>query len=91
MRKQNKKTQERLLGAIYKLPYGTGIKKLQGHNMYRMRVGSIRILYTIDDVIKIISVEDITGPKGDTGTGAADVERRGDAFVFHLYVFAVGR
>lgn len=64
LRKQNKKTQERLLDAIYKLPYGTGIKKLQGHNMYRMRVGSIRILYTVDDVIKIISVEDI-GNRGD--------------------------
>ena len=43
---------------------GTDIKKLQGHNMYRMKVGNIRILYTVDDVIKIISVEEIDS-RGD--------------------------
>lgn len=64
LKKQDRKTQERLLNTIYKLPEGTDIKKLQGHNMYRMRVGTIRILYTIDDVIKIISVEDINN-RGD--------------------------
>jgi len=37
---------------------------LQGHNMYRMKVGNIRILYTVDDVIKIISVEEIDS-RGD--------------------------
>lgn len=40
------------------------IKKLHGHNMYRMRVGNIRVLYIIDDVIKIISVEEIDN-RGD--------------------------
>ena len=64
LKKQDRKTQERLLNTIYKLPEGTDIKKLQGHNMYRMRVGTIRVLYTIDDVIKIISVEDINN-RGD--------------------------
>lgn len=64
LRKQNKKTQERLLDAIYKLPHGTDIKKLQGHNMYRMRMGDIRILYTIDNIISIISVEEIDN-RGD--------------------------
>lgn len=64
LRKQTKKLQERLLNAIYRLPEGTDIKKLQGHSMYRIRVGNIRILYTIDDVIKIISVEDINN-RGD--------------------------
>lgn len=59
LRKQNKKTQERLLNAIYKLPDGTDIRKLQGYDMYRMRIGNMRILYTIDNVIKIISVEEI--------------------------------
>lgn len=59
LRKQDKKTQERLLQTIYKLPEGTDIKRLQGHNMYRMRVGTMRVIYTIDDVIKIVSVEDI--------------------------------
>lgn len=59
LKKQNKKTQERLLEAIYKLPQGTDVKKLRGHDLYRMRVGNIRILYTVDDVIKVISVEEI--------------------------------
>lgn len=27
--------------------------------MYRMRVGNMRILYTIDDIIMIISIENI--------------------------------
>lgn len=64
LKKQTRKTQERLLDAIYKLPEGTDIKKLQGHNMYRMRVGNMRVLYTVDDVIKIISVEEIDS-RGD--------------------------
>ena len=64
LKKQPKKIQERLLNAIYKLPEGTNIKKLQGYSMYRIRVGNIRILYTIDNVIKIISVEDINN-RGD--------------------------
>lgn len=64
LRKQNRKIQERLLDAIYKLPQGTDIKKLQGHNLYRMRVGNMRILYSVDNVIKIISVEEIDN-RGD--------------------------
>ncbi len=35
LKKQPRKNQERLLIAIYKLPEGTDIKKLQGHNIYR--------------------------------------------------------
>lgn len=64
LRKQDKKTQKRLLDAIYDLPQGTDIKKLQGHNMYRMRVGNIRILYTVDNIIEIISVEEIDSRGG---------------------------
>ncbi len=64
LKKQNKKTQERLLSLINVLPQGTDIKKLRGYNIYRMRVGNIRVLYTIDDVIKIISVEEIDN-RGD--------------------------
>ncbi len=41
LKKQPRKNQERLLIAIYKLPEGTDIKKLQGHNIYRMRVGNM--------------------------------------------------
>lgn len=64
LKKQDKKTQERLLFAINRLPKGTDIKKLQGCDMYRMRVGSIRVLYTIDNTIEIISIENIDN-RGD--------------------------
>ena len=64
MKKQDKKTQERLLRAISQLPMGTDIKKLQGLEMYRMRVGDMRVLYTIDDVVMVISIENIDN-RGD--------------------------
>lgn len=57
LKRQDRKTQERLLSAIKQLPQGTDIKKLKGLEIYRMRVGSIRILYTIDERIKIISIK----------------------------------
>ncbi len=64
LKKQDKKTQERLLTTINQLPQVTDIKKLKGLDMYRMRVGNMRILYTIDDSIKIISIENIDN-RGD--------------------------
>lgn len=64
LKKQNRKTQERLLQAIAQLPDGTDIKKLQGLQMYRLRIGNIRILYTIDDVVRVISIENIDN-RGD--------------------------
>lgn len=64
LKKQDKKTQERLLKAINQLPSGTDIKKLQGLEMYRMRVGDMRVLYTIDDFVMIISIENIDN-RGD--------------------------
>ncbi len=64
LKRQDKKTQERLISAIKRLPEGTDIKKLKGLEIYRMRVGSIRILYTIDEIVKIISIENIDN-RGD--------------------------
>lgn len=60
LRKQNKSTQERLMRAIKQLPNGTDIKKLQGYdNLYRTRVGNMRILYFIKEELKIINIENI--------------------------------
>lgn len=59
LKKQDKKTQERLLRAINQLPIGTDIKKLQGLKMYRMRIGDMRVLYMMDDIVRIISIENI--------------------------------
>ena len=65
LRKQSKSTQERLLRAINKLPDGTDIKRLQGYdNLYRLRVGGIRVIYTIKEEIMIINIENIDN-RGD--------------------------
>ena len=35
------------------------VKRLAGRDGYRLRVGSWRILYEIDEVVRVIAVEDI--------------------------------
>lgn len=65
LRKQDKPTQTRLLTVINKLPEGTDIKKLQGYdNLYRLRVGNIRVIYTIQEELRIIDIENIDN-RGD--------------------------
>lgn len=65
LKKQDAPTKERLLKAINNLPSGTDIKKLQGYDeLYRMRVGNIRVIYTIKERLKIINIENI-GNRGD--------------------------
>lgn len=66
--KQDKGRRLRLYKAIYKLPSGTDIKKLKGHNLYRLRVGDCRILYTIDDAIRLIDIQNIDN-RGDVYKG----------------------
>lgn len=44
---QNERT--RVIRAIERLPDGPNVKQMQGHdNLYRLRVGDYRILYTVD-------------------------------------------
>lgn len=62
--KQNKTQRLRLYKAIYKLPDGADIKKMKGHNLYRLRVGDCRILYSVDETVKIITIESIDN-RGD--------------------------
>lgn len=65
LQKQDKPTRERLLKVISKLPDGTDIKKMQGYdNLYRIRAGNIRILYSIQETLKIINIENIDN-RGD--------------------------
>lgn len=65
LRKQDKNTQTRLLNVINKLPEGTDIKKLQGHSeLYRLRVGNFRVIYTIKEELRIIDIENIDN-RGD--------------------------
>lgn len=50
---------ERVLRAIYKLPDGTDILKLKGReNLYRLRIGNYRVIYTVDDGKLIVIVID---------------------------------
>lgn len=62
--KQDKNTRIRLYSAIYKLPNGTDIKKLKGCELYRLREGTYRVLYTVDDEICLINIENIDN-RGD--------------------------
>ena len=54
----------RLYKAIYKLPNGTDIKKIKGCDLYRLRVGDCRVLYTVDEAIRLIDIENIDN-RGD--------------------------
>lgn len=64
LRKQTPKMQKNLLTVIHKLPDGTDIKRLKGYNLYRMRVGNVRVIYSVQEEIKIITIENIDN-RGD--------------------------
>ena len=50
---------KRIVTAIENLPYGEDIKKLQGYeNILRLRVGTYRIIYTVDHGKLIVTVID---------------------------------
>lgn len=58
----DKPTKNRLRLAIEKIPFGD-IKKLQGiKDGYRLRVGDLRVLFSIED--NIVYIEDIK-PRGE--------------------------
>jgi len=53
------RTRTRLVGHLLTLqfnPRPVGIKKLQGEDGFRLRVGDYRILYTIDDHMKLVTI-----------------------------------
>ncbi len=64
LRKQTPKTQQNLMKTIYRLPDGTDIKRLKGYDLYRIRVGNIRIIYSIEEEIRVINIENIDN-RGD--------------------------
>ena len=63
--KQPQEQRERLLKAINKLPDMGDIKAMSGHeNLYRLRVGAYRVIYTVEN--KILTVRVLTiGNRGD--------------------------
>lgn len=65
LQKQPQAQRERLLRAIQGLPELGDIKPLGGYeNLYRLRVGSFRVLYTIIGDLLTVRVLDI-GNRGD--------------------------
>ncbi len=56
---------KRVVAAIEQLPNGEDIKKLKGHSeLMRLRVGSYRIIYTVDNGELVIIVID-AGNRGE--------------------------
>lgn len=56
---------KRIVAAIELLPNGEDIKKLKGHNdLFRLRVGEYRIIYTVDHGELIVMVID-AGNRGE--------------------------
>lgn len=65
LQKQPQAQRERLLKAIYALPDSGDIKAMSGHqNLFRLRVGSFRVIYTIQNQILTVRVLTI-GNRGD--------------------------
>ena len=56
--KQSPETQERILKAIYALPTGDVKAMRKYHNLYRLRVGKARVIYSIDGETITITVVD---------------------------------
>lgn len=51
LKKQDTPTRKRLVTAISKLPQEGDIKKLQGADGYRLRVGNFRVLFDVNGII----------------------------------------
>ena len=66
LKKQDVPTRRRLVAAISRLPLEGDIKKLQGTDGYRLRVGDFRVLFDVNGII--IDIIDI-GNRGQIYKG----------------------
>ena len=65
LKRQPPEQQKRIISAIHKLPYEGDIKSMQGfQNLYRLRIGDYRAIYTIEHDILTVRVINI-GNRGD--------------------------
>lgn len=63
--KQDHDQKRRILSAIYKLPHSGDIKALaSADGLYRLRVGTYRVIYTVDNDRLVVYVVD-AGNRGD--------------------------
>ena len=59
IRKQPKNQQERLIKAIYKLPYEGDIASVEGRKGYlRLKIGGYRVIFTVNNGAYIVKVID---------------------------------
>ena len=66
LNRQDVPSQKRLIAAISRLPLEGDIKKLQGIDGYRLRVGNFRVLFNVNGII--IDIIDI-GNRGQIYKG----------------------
>lgn len=66
LKRQDVPSQKRLIAAISRLPLEGDIKKLQGIDGYRLRVGDFRVLFNVNGII--IDIIDI-GNRGQIYKG----------------------
>lgn len=66
LKRQDIPSQKRLIAAISRLPLEDDIKKLQGTDGYRLRVGNFRVLFNVNGII--IDIIDI-GNRGQIYKG----------------------
>ena len=66
LKRQDVPSQKRLIAAISRLPLEGDIKKLQGIDGYRLRVGNFRVLFFVNGII--IDIIDI-GNRGQIYKG----------------------
>ena len=66
LKRQDVPSQKRLIAAIFRLPLEGDIKKLQGIDGYRLRVGNFRVLFNVNGII--IDIIDI-GNRGQIYKG----------------------
>lgn len=59
LERQDKKIRLKLYKLIYQLPAGTDIKKLKSTNLYRLRSGKLRIIYSVDEQERVITIVNI--------------------------------
>lgn len=64
IRKQPVQVQQRIIRGIRELPIDGDIKKLKGSIYYRLRIGSMRIVYEIIHTEKVICIRTIDN-RGD--------------------------
>jgi mRNA interferase RelE/StbE len=62
--KQPPKEKNRILKSIYSLPVGDTLKMSGKYNLFRLRVGSYRIVYSIENDIMLIRIIE-AGNRGD--------------------------